>query len=81
MVSSITFELKKQIIFSWFSQIKRLVLNLQPKLNHLNLQIMTTTSSSTGISRKDYIFSITIIGLFFSCSDLLPGLTAYSFLF
>ena len=26
---------------------------------------MTTTSSSTAISRKDYIFSITIIGLFF----------------
>src|SRR5665648_240931 len=26
---------------------------------------MTTTSSSNGISRKDYIFSITIIGLFF----------------
>jgi MFS transporter, FHS family, L-fucose permease len=26
---------------------------------------MTTTSSSTGISRKDYIFSIAIIGLFF----------------
>ncbi|HEY5469722.1 MAG TPA: sugar MFS transporter [Bacteroidales bacterium] len=26
---------------------------------------MTTSNSSTGISRKDYIFSITIIGLFF----------------
>jgi MFS transporter, FHS family, L-fucose permease len=35
------------------------------KLTTINLQIMTTTSSSTGISRKDYIFSITIIGLFF----------------
>ncbi len=35
------------------------------KLTVINLQIMTTTSSSTGISRKDYIFSVTIIGLFF----------------
>ena len=26
---------------------------------------MTTTSSTNGISRKDYVFSITIIGLFF----------------
>ena len=26
---------------------------------------MTTTSSSTGISRKDYVFAITIIGIFF----------------
>jgi MFS transporter, FHS family, L-fucose permease len=35
------------------------------KLNLKNPQVMTTTSSSSEISRKDYIFSVSVIGLFF----------------
>ncbi len=34
-------------------------------LTIINNQIMTTPTSSSAISKKDYIFSITIIGLFF----------------
>ena len=66
LLSSITFELKKQIYFFLVQSDKKIsfeTFNL--KLTTINLQIMTTTSSSTAISRKDYIFSITIIGLFF----------------
>jgi len=39
--------------------------NFKVKITIINFQIMTINNSSNGISRKDYIFSITIIGLFF----------------
>jgi MFS transporter, FHS family, L-fucose permease len=39
--------------------------NFKVKITIINFQVMTTNTSSNPISRKDYIFSITIIGLFF----------------
>jgi MFS transporter, FHS family, L-fucose permease len=39
--------------------------NFRVKLTIIKLQFMTTSTSTNSISRKDYIFSITIIGLFF----------------
>jgi FHS family L-fucose permease-like MFS transporter len=38
---------------------------LHRKTKPKKTQVMTTSNSSNGISRKDYIFSISIIGLFF----------------
>jgi glucose/galactose transporter len=39
--------------------------NLRDKITITNLQIMSNSNSSNAISRKDYIFSVSIIGLFF----------------
>jgi FHS family L-fucose permease-like MFS transporter len=39
--------------------------NLRDNITLTNLQIMSNSNSSNAISRKDYIFSVSIIGLFF----------------
>jgi len=44
-------------------------------------KIMANSNNSNGISRKDYIFSISIIGLFFFIFGFVTWLNGYSYLF
>jgi MFS transporter, FHS family, L-fucose permease len=66
-LGSIAFELKKQIYFFLFASDKKISFeNFTGYPKHLiNILIMTTSTSAIAISRKDYVFSISIIGLFF----------------